>query len=176
MTVILCGYKGCGKTTIGKMFADCYGLDFIDTDDMVLKANKNNKKSYPTIEETYKNLGELLFRKLEAKVISQIYNVENTVIATGGGAVLNSLNVNHLKSQGEMIYLYVDPAYLYDKALETGRLPGFIDKTNQEADFKRYIDSRNGIYHMVSDHIIDITNKTNEEAVEMINECRLIYA
>ena len=76
----------CGKTSVGKAIAKELNMEFIDSDELIVK------KVGMTIPEIFKTQGETGFRKIESDVISEISALQNTVIATGGGAVLNAKN------------------------------------------------------------------------------------
>jgi shikimate kinase len=80
--IILCGYKSCGKTTLGKKISEKTGMHFIDTDDLVAK---NCRQLYLHSVEA--------FREIEKEVIAALADFQNSVIATGGGSILAPENV-----------------------------------------------------------------------------------
>ena len=91
---MLIGMPGCGKTTIGKELAEKIGKSFVDSDEEIVK------KEGISIPEIFNLKGEKEFRKIESQVIKEISAGQGLVIATGGGAVLNSENVDNLKKNG----------------------------------------------------------------------------
>ena len=97
--IVLIGMPGCGKSTIGKLLAKKLNRNFIDTDSEI---EKRAGISIPKIFEKY---GEKHFRKLESEVISDFSKEKNLVIATGGGAVLNSQNMKLLALNGRIYYI-----------------------------------------------------------------------
>lgn len=97
--IVLIGMPGCGKTTIGKAVANETGKSFIDTDDEIVK------KSGMSIPEIFEQFGEKKFREIEAEVIKEVSAQQSAVIATGGGAVLNPLNVSLLKENGIIVFI-----------------------------------------------------------------------
>lgn len=103
---VLIGMPTCGKTTVGKALAEKMNKDFIDTDEVIFE----KFGAFP--REIIKNSGEDEFRKLEASVITELSAKTGCVIATGGGSVLCSDNVRHLKQNGVLIYLEKSPENL----------------------------------------------------------------
>src|SRR6476659_1674300 len=100
MSVFLMGYRGSGKTTIGKRLADRLWQPFVDTDDMVVK------RAGMTIKEIFERQGEEKFRDFESDAIQEAAQLDDHVIALGGGAELREQNRTALKSKRhKLIYL-----------------------------------------------------------------------
>ena len=99
MSVILFGFMGCGKSTVGRQLATRMGLPFLDTDLLVTKAAA---KSIPAI---FEEEGESGFRKRETEICRTLAVHPAAVIAVGGGTVLNDENVRLLKAIGQMVFL-----------------------------------------------------------------------
>ncbi|MEG1820424.1 MAG: shikimate kinase, partial [Oscillospiraceae bacterium] len=99
--IILIGMPASGKSTIGVVLAKTLGMDFIDTD-LIIQSNEH--KLLQNIIDTQ---GLDAFLEAEQKAILSL-NCENTVVATGGSAVLCESAMNYLKSIGKVIYLYVE--------------------------------------------------------------------
>ncbi len=139
--LVLVGMPGCGKTTIGKAVSEKLNKEFIDTDEEIVK------KSGLCIPEIFEKYGEEYFRKLESDVIAKVALKQNCVIATGGGAILNSKNIDLLKGNGTVIFI--------DRSLEN--LCCTEDRPlsqNREALEKRY-NERYDLYNSLSDIRID---------------------
>ncbi|HEX4839546.1 MAG TPA: shikimate kinase [Rhabdochlamydiaceae bacterium] len=139
--IILCGYKSCGKTTLGKKIAEKTGRHFIDTDDLVLK-----NCQLDNIE---------VFREIENGVIAALVDFQNCVIATGGGSVLAPENVVILKKLGKIFYLRVPKAVIKARLLYCGRLPTLLDPSRPEESFEEMYESRKDLYESIADHIVD---------------------
>lgn len=101
--IALVGYRGTGKTTVGRLLAARLGWDFLDADE-VLEADAG--MAIPTI---FANEGEPAFREREAAVIQRLTQRERLVLATGGGAVLRPENRDALKRFGLVVWLVGDP-------------------------------------------------------------------
>ncbi len=96
---VLIGMPSCGKTTIGKSLSESLSKEFIDTDEEIIKAINMS------ISDFFDKYGESAFREIESEVIAKISPKQNCVIATGGGAVLNSKNIHLLKENGTVIFI-----------------------------------------------------------------------
>lgn len=99
MNIILIGFMGSGKTTVGKALASKRGLKFIDTDNFI--ENKHNI----SIKDIFKNFGETHFRQLEKQSIEHLKNINDCIIAVGGGAVMYQDNLETLKKIGTTVFL-----------------------------------------------------------------------
>lgn len=98
MNVSLIGMSGSGKSSVAPVLAAALGLNTVDTDGII-------EKNYGKISDIFKNYGEKRFRDIENGVIKSLSDCKNTVIATGGGCVLNPENVKMLKNLGKVVYL-----------------------------------------------------------------------
>lgn len=116
--IVLTGMPSSGKSTIGKLLADELGMQFVDTDEEIVKlAGK-------PITQIFENLGESGFRDIESQAIATVAAKQNQVIATGGGAVLREQNITLLKGNG-IIYFIDRPLELLvttdDRPLSSNR-------------------------------------------------------
>lgn len=98
--IVLIGMSGAGKTTVGKALSYKLKMAFVDIDNYIEARNGMS------ISEIFEKYGEAHFRKLEAEATAYLSeNYKNTIISTGGGAVLNADNMKMLKNNGVLIYL-----------------------------------------------------------------------
>lgn len=97
--LVLIGMPGSGKTTLGKRAAARLGMDFVDVDDEIIKKIKM------PIAEYFAENGEKSFRDVESECIREAASLQNTVIATGGGAVLRKRNMELLKGNGTVYFI-----------------------------------------------------------------------
>ena len=97
--LVLIGMPGSGKTTIGKHLAANLLMDFVDVDDVIVERIRM------PISEFFAQNGEKAFRDVESEVIREVSRLQNTVIATGGGAVLRKRNMELLKGNGTIYFL-----------------------------------------------------------------------
>ena len=97
--IVLTGMPTCGKSTVGKMIADRYNYEFVDTDKII--ENKIGSK----ISDYIKSNGEEKFREIEAEIVKEVSTKNHQVISTGGGAILRDTNVLNLKSNGKVFFI-----------------------------------------------------------------------
>lgn len=169
MNLILCGFQNCGKTTIAAAFAKAYDYHLIDTDDLVCQQYNDKNKSQYSVREIHQQLGESLFREAEKAAISSIPYQPKTIIATGGGVLTQPENVQHLRTLGKIIYLHVDTETLLARMLQQDTLPNFVRADAIAEDFAAYIKSRETLYSTLADHEVNITDKTVDECVLLLN-------
>ena len=97
--IVLTGFMASGKTVVGKLLADKLGRKFIDSDAKIVE------KCKMTIPEIFEKYGEEYFRKVEAQTIAELSLESGAVIATGGGVVLNSDNIEILRKNATIVNL-----------------------------------------------------------------------
>ena len=139
--IVLIGMPASGKSTVSELLADALSREACDTDDMIKEARG------VSIPEIFKNEGEIAFRDYESDAVALASKKNNSVIATGGGAILRRENVNMLRQNGIIFFI--------DRPCE--KLIPTIDRplaSDVEAIRKRY-DERYGIYVASADVVID---------------------
>ena len=102
-SVSLIGFMGTGKTAVGKILAEKLGKEFIETDAIIIE------KAGKSIPEIFRQDGEIAFRELEIEVIAEVAARKNAVIACGGGAVLNKINIDRLREESVIVCLTASP-------------------------------------------------------------------
>ena len=164
MSIVLIGYRGCGKTTIGRKLADRLWQSFVDTDDIVIKkAGKN-------IKEIFEQDGEERFRQLEVEAIKEVAKMQEVVIALGGGGATRSENVKTLRDAGHrLIYLRCDPAELHkriqlDPATGTTR-PALTAKGGGIEEIKAVMAQREPAYRAAAHAELEVTHLSPDEAL-----------
>ncbi len=99
MNIVLIGYRGSGKTSVGRAVAQRLGCPFVDTDALI------EERVGCRIAEIFANEGEATFRTREAGVVWEVAAVDGQVISVGGGAVLSAANVVALRAGGRTFWL-----------------------------------------------------------------------
>lgn len=155
---VLIGMPGCGKSTVGRKIAAQLNMDFIDTDEEIVR------QAGRPIPEIFREEGESGFRKREAAVIDSLALRSHTVIATGGGAVLKEENRSALRANGRLFFLDRSPALLTataDRPLSSDR----------ESLMRRYRE-RYPLYTAEADTVIAADGSIDEVANLVIGEIK----
>lgn len=139
--IVLIGMPSSGKTTIGKALAARMGKRFADTDELIVGTTG---KSIP---EIFEKEGEKVFREIEKKVICDIAVNDGTVIATGGGVILDEKNVLALKRNGVIVYL----DRKIDNLIATDSRP----LSSNDDDLKKLYAKRKPLYEKYAEITID---------------------
>ena len=106
--IVLTGFMGTGKSSVGRELAKLLQMDFIDTDDEI-------EKLHGPIKEIFHNQGEHFFRNCEREIAKELSTVSNTVIATGGGLMINNENADRLMNSGKVFCLHADLADIVER-------------------------------------------------------------
>ncbi len=146
--IVLTGFMGSGKSTVGKAIADRLGLEFYDLD-LYIEQSQNIK-----ISEIFKNFGEEHFRNLETLAVAELSGKGGVVISCGGGTVLRKENVKMLKANGKIFYLEVDAETVIKRLGNDSSRP-LLQKENKCEEITRLLNIRKPIYEVASDYKID---------------------
>ncbi len=125
--IILIGYMGAGKTSVGKELAKALGVVFYDLDWYI------ETRMRRSVKELFDERGEEGFRKIEHNMLHEVAEFENVVISCGGGAPCYFDNMDYLNAQGETVYLKATPEVLLAH-LKMGRgvRPLLLEKSDEE--------------------------------------------
>ncbi len=156
--ITLIGMPASGKSTVGVILAKILGMNFIDTD-LVIQQREN-----ALLSDIIKDRGVDGFLEAEEAAILSV-DQTNTVIATGGSAVYSEAGMKHLKSLGKVIYLKVEKEDLFGR-LHHIRQRGVVLRSGETLD--EMYDNRSALYKKYADYIIDETDASVEDTVEMI--------
>ncbi len=165
MNIILIGFRGTGKTTIGRKIAQRLGKEFIDADEYL------ELKERRTIKDIFAEGGENLFREIETHIISELCLLDDKVIATGGGAILREENVRNLKKKGILIYLDADADTIYKRIREDTQTPHRRPHlTNRSAygEIEYLLAYRRPLYDRIADFVVSTADLSRNEAADKI--------
>ena len=109
--IILIGYMGAGKTTIGKALSKELDMPFYDLDWYIESRHRK------TVSQLFQEVGEEGFRKIEHCLLHEVAEFENVIISCGGGTPCFYDNIDYMNQQGEVIYLKASPEVLYKHLL-----------------------------------------------------------
>ena len=141
MKVYLCGFMGCGKSRIGRELAQKTGMTFADLDRYIVE------KEGMTIPEIFEKFGEPHFRGLEAKYIAEM--PDNSVVALGGGAIINDNTAKTARQNGKVVFLDADFETCYGRIKDDKNRP--LAYNNPKEKVRELYDTRRPIYSERSD-------------------------
>jgi shikimate kinase len=157
--IVLVGLLGAGKSTVGRRLADKLGLPFVDADHEIEAA------AGKTIPEIFADHGEAYFREGERKVIARLLDSGAAVLATGGGAYVNTETRNLIKLKGVSIWLKADLPLLMRRVSRRSNRP-LLKSDDPQAVMRRLIEERYPIYQHA-----DITVMSRDVAhTAMVND------
>ena len=139
MNIVLTGFMASGKTQISKKLAELSGFELVDTDALIESETKM------TINEIFAQKGELEFRKLEHNIICRVSELDNTVISTGGGVVLDKNNMAVLRKNGVIVNLAPDFDVIAER-LNNARATRPLLKDSDISDIKKRFEDRLPFY------------------------------
>lgn len=159
--IVLLGFMGCGKSTVGKLLAAKTGYSFVDTDSLI------EKKENMSVNDIFKEKGEAYFRAAEAETVKELTSRERLIIAVGGGTVLNAENVEALKASGFCVWLKVSPEAVL-KRLKNDTTRPLLQRNDKEAAVKELITAREPLYRAACDAQINADCSAEEAADSVI--------
>ncbi len=154
---------GAGKTTVGRLLAKNLGAAFYDTDQEI------EKRTGVRVPVIFEMEGEGGFRKREIGMIDELSQMQNIVLATGGGAVIAPENREHLKSRGIVIYLRASVHDLYLRTRFDRNRP-LLQNTNAQDKLEELFAARDPLYREVATYIVDTGNQPVMNIVQKIEE------
>jgi shikimate kinase len=156
--IVLIGFMGTGKTTVGQILATRLNLELIEVDAVI------KKMAGKTIPDIFKNDGEIVFRELEIKAIKKAATGEKQVIACGGGVVLNTINVDRLRATGVIINLTASPATILKRIAKDADNRPLIDANWPSERITELMKFRKPFYERAADIAVN-TSKLSIDAV-----------
>ena len=165
MNVVLIGYRACGKSTVGKLLAEKLKIAFLDTDLLI------EESIGMPIKEIVAGQGWDYFRAREKEAVQKLAHKGESVIATGGGVVLDEENVDLLKKIGVVVWLNAPIADIIERLKEDAKTddlrPQFTDGNLAEETIT-VLKKRVPLYQKAADYILDTAGKSAEQVVEEI--------
>ena len=160
--IILIGYMGAGKTTIGKTLAKQLGVPFYDLDWYI--ETRMRKK----VKQIFDERGEEGFRVIEKNMLHEAAEFENVVIACGGGTPCFFDNMEYMVGQGDVVYLRGTPEVLF-RHLKMGKgvRPLLLGKNDEELlEYIRENVRKREEFYTKANHIIDIPCMEDEDKIQ----------
>ena len=160
--IILIGFMGSGKTTIGKALEEKTDMAFVDTDELI-EAYEGYK-----ISEIFADKGEAYFRRLENETLKNLLtSSDDKIISTGGGIITNQANIPLLKRLGKVYYLKIKPETVV-KRLEGDKTRPLLMGDDKLVKVEQLMAGRKELYEMAADKTIDTDCLSVNEIVDII--------
>ena len=147
-TIVVIGFMGAGKTSVGRLVARALGREFIDTDLMIERATRM------TISELFQREGELSFRRREMAAIDRAISVPGRVIAVGGGAVLSAENRELMRAHGTVVYLRARIEALWERTRHDASRP-LLATPDPRATLEQILERRDPLYREAAHLVVD---------------------
>ena len=160
--IVLVGPMGCGKTTVGRRLARKFNQDFYDTDHEIIN------KTGVSIDHIFDIEGEEGFRQRESEVLESLCDMNNIVLATGGGVVLLPQNREVLKSAGLVVYLSSSIEQLIKRTAKSKTRPLLENSSDRQKTITEIVNARDKYYREVATIVIDTTGKKLNEVIDII--------
>jgi shikimate kinase len=159
--VILVGFMGTGKSSIGRQVAKRLGFQFLDTDQLII--DREGK----AIADIFEKLGEAAFRALETQTLESIEHLSRCVVATGGGIVLRECNRQILRRLGFVVGLTATPEVVFQRVSRNNKRPLLHNSEPQET-IHRLLEERAEAYRDAAQFTLDTSAITQPEAADRI--------
>lgn len=173
MNIVLLGYRGSGKSTIGRKLAMQLWKTFVDTDEQICR-----RFDGLTIAEIWQQHGEPAFREAECAVIAELLETPEQVIALGGGSVMQPRARKAIEqaSDAVRIYLRCDADVLAERlAADTATRatrPSLTAGGDTLTEIEPVLAERDPVYRAVADHVLDVSRLDAADAVRhLIHRC-----
>lgn len=159
--IILIGFMGSGKTSIGKRLASILKYDYFDTDHLIVEQTKMS------IAQLMEEQGEQAFRKLESTVLENFLEKKNYVLSTGGGIVLHPKNQELLPQLGTVVWLHAAADVLFERATRNPHRP-LLEVEYPRRTFYQLLTARLLLYEALAHFKIDTTKLSYQQTIEAI--------
>ncbi|HIL72644.1 MAG TPA: shikimate kinase [Verrucomicrobia bacterium] len=158
--IALTGFMGCGKTAVGRVVAKVGGFEFLDTDQFI---EEHVGKTIPRIFEEH---GEEAFRRYEREVVVRLAERDNTVIATGGGLLVNAENMDTMKQYAMVFCLWASPESIWRRVKDQSHRP-LLQTENPKQRIVELLEERKPAYGR-SDMLINTEYRSARDVANLI--------
>ena len=160
--IVLVGLMGSGKTTVGRRLAYKLNRDFFDTDHELIN------KTGVSIDHIFDIEGEKGFRERESKILENLCQMSNIILATGGGIVILPENREILKNAGLVVYLLASVDQIFRRTSKSKARPLLENSTDRKKTIIELLEARDVYYREVASFVVDTTGKRLQEIINVI--------
>lgn len=162
-SVVLCGFMGCGKSTIGSLLAKRSGMSFVDLDSYI------EKKEKKTVSRIFADSGEDYFRMREREAVRELANKKGLVIAAGGGTLTFPENVEAFRRSCKIILLDI-PVEVVAKRLQYDTTRPLLQRPDKDEVIKELYEKRLPLYQAAADLTVDAADSPMQVCMTIMSE------
>jgi shikimate kinase len=168
--LVLIGFMGTGKSSIGRIVAGRLGFQFVDVDALIVQ------RAGMEIAEIFRREGEEHFREIETAALESLLHRERCVIATGGGVVLRERNRELLQQLGFVVRLTASEDVIFERVSRNAKRP-LLQTENPRETVSKLLAAREPSYDAAAQWTLDTSRMSHAQAAEaVISEARLAFA
>ncbi len=160
--IILCGFMGCGKSTVGALLAKKTGMSFVDLDTYI------ENKTKMTVSEIFEKYGESRFRDMEREAVKEISQKKGIVLAAGGGTLTFEVNVETLNKSGTIVLLDL-PVEVVAERLKNDRTRPLLNRSDKDKAMRELYNKRLPLYRHAADVIVNADQSPLQVCLEILN-------
>ena len=162
-SVVLCGFMGCGKSTIGSLLAKRSGMSFVDLDSYI------EKKEKKTVSRIFADSGEDYFRMRELEAVRELANKKGLVIAAGGGTLTFPENVEAFRRSCKIILLDI-PVEVVAERLQYDTTRPLLQRPDKDEVIKELYEKRLPLYQAAADLTVDAADSPMQVCMTIMSE------
>ena len=161
--IVLCGFMGSGKSTIGNLLSKKMGMAFIDLD---IYIEKKEKKS---VSQIFEDSGEEYFRQLEREAVKELAYKKSVVLATGGGTLTFQQNVDTLRNADNKIVLLDLPVEVVEQRLKGDTKRPLLNRPDKQKVMRELYEKRLPLYRSAADIVVNAANSPLQVCMEIMS-------
>lgn len=162
MNIVLIGYRGTGKSTVGRLLADRLGRSLVSTDAEIVR------QAGQSIPDLVKQYGWEHFRDLEAEVCRELASQDSLIIDTGGGIILRQENIDRLRANGRLFWLNADIPTIIKRIGRDTQRPSLTGGKSFIDEIEEVLAERRPRYQAAADHQIDTTGRSPDQVIDEV--------
>ncbi len=162
MNIVLIGYRGTGKSTVGRLLAARLGRQLVSTDAEIVK------RAQRTVPEIIAQEGWEYFRDLESDICRELADRDQLVIDTGGGAILRTQNIETLKKNGTVFWLTASVETIANRIGSDNQRPSLTGTKSFVDEIQEVLQERVPKYQAAADHVIATDHRSINQLVETV--------
>ena len=162
MNIVLIGYRGTGKSTVGRLLASRLGHQLVSTDAEIVK------RAQRTVPEIIAQEGWEYFRDLESDICRELAGRDQIVIDTGGGAILRTQNIDALKKHGTLFWLTASVETIAKRIGSDNQRPSLTGNKSFVDEIEEVLQERVPKYQAAADHVIATDHRSVTQLVETV--------